>query len=409
MYRKRPSRKAGVVKKLFGNPRGKWLIGLPVVAILTAVLLIRIGEFPSCPPSSQAGDDTGEGFWLQDHDVVLYLEALTRIKNHDAYLSTDPDRRALIRGTLKAFVEKTDPFAAYMTPEEFSQWKKSQGDQYVGIGMEIVKDPQGRIRCLPYAGSPAVQAGIQAGDQLQFIDGMSVQGRSVLAIGALSRGAAGTRLSLRVMKADGAQYLYSVERSTISTESVSQSRMDNVLVLGISAFTRDTPHKLKMSLAAVKQGEPLIIDLRDNAGGDLTAAVDSAGLFLKAHETIASVRTRQGINTYASGQTPVNTGSPLFIWQNEGTASAAEVFIAALTENRRARSVGRKSFGKGSRQEIFELGDGSALFLTSGFMLTPNGQTFDGGGLLPGRFLETSPPQAADYLRAVKALLGKKR
>jgi carboxyl-terminal processing protease len=108
---------------------------------------------------------------------------------------------------------------------------------------------------------------------------------------------------------------------------------------------------------------------------------------------------------YESGNGFVNSGSQLFLWQDEGTASAAEVFIAALTNNHRAVSIGKKSFGKGTKQEIFEMSDGSALFITTGFLQTPDGLYFDGKGLHPDYTIESNNPQTIEYLLNVKGLL----
>jgi carboxyl-terminal processing protease len=128
----------------------------------------------------------------------------------------------------------------------------------------------------------------------------------------------------------------------------------------------------------------LILDLRGNAGGDFFAAIDAAMLFVPKGATIVSVRSRSGFRSYAN--TMASAKAPLgrvFVWQNEGTASAAEVFLAALTENGGAVSVGRRSFGKGTRQDIIELHDGSALIMTTGILLTPQGVEYDGRGLPP--------------------------
>ena len=104
----------------------------------------------------------------------------------------------------------------------------------------------------------------------------------------------------------------------------------------------------------------------------------------------------------------MNLTSQLFTWQDQGTASAAEVFIAALTDNKRAISIGKKSFGKGTKQEVFELNNGAALFITTGFLQTPDGIRFDDKGLKPDYFIKSSKPQTQDYFIQVKNLLKQK-
>ena len=343
-------------------------------------------------------------FWLQNDDILLFLEAVTQFNNHDLYLKPEVKRRELVQETLRSVVERLDPYAAYMTANEFSQWKKSQGDQYAGIGMEILKNSLGQVICLPYPDSPAAKAGIQTGDKLISIDGESVHGRSILALSAIA-GNQGESVRLSIMGDTKEQKHITVKRSRIAFNSVSISRIANIDVIKISAFTSDTKAKLRDALTNFSELKPLVIDLRNNAGGNLFAAIDSTMLFLANQEKIVSIKSRQDINNYESKSVRINSSSPLFLWQNTGTASAAEVFIAALTNNQRATSIGTNSFGKGTRQEIFELSDGSALVITTGFLQTPNGLHFDGIGLRPDYAIDSDNPKTADYMAKVKELL----
>jgi carboxyl-terminal processing protease len=373
-----------------------------LLIIVSVSFLLLNGERQSI--NKQAILSTSKDFWLENGDILLYLETITQIKNHDLYLKPEMKRLELIQDTLRFYVAKTDPYAAYMIADEFTKWKKSQGDLYVGIGMEIVKDSEGQITCLPYAGSPAEKAGIRPGDHIISIDGEPVRGRSILAVGSMARGGQDTSVNLLIMTG-GQQKNFNVKRSPISFDSVSISRIENISVIKIPAFTRDTKVKLESALAEIDKTNPFVFDLRGNAGGDLSAAIDSAMLFLDDHKKVVSIKTRQGIEKYESGNGIVNSGSQLFLWQDEGTASAAEVFIAALTNNHRAVSIGKKSFGKGTKQEIFEMSDGSALFITTGFLQTPDGLYFDGKGLHPDYTIESNNPQTIEYLLNVKGLL----
>jgi carboxyl-terminal processing protease len=385
----------------------KWLLSIMLLLIIVSVsFLLLNGENQSI--KKQPALSAEKDFWIENEDILLYLETITQIKNHDLYLKPEMKRRELIQDTLRFYVEKTDPFAAYMIADEFTKWKKSQGDQYVGIGMEIVKDVEGQVICLPYKDSPAEKAGIRTGDHIISIEGEPVRGRSILAIGSMARGEHDTSVKLLIMTGIGEQKYISVKRSYVSFNSVAISRIENISVIKIPAFTRDTKVKLENALIAVDKTNPLTIDLRGNAGGDLSAAIDSAKLFLDDHKKIVSIKTRQSIENYESGNGIVNSSSHLFLWQDEGTASAAEVFIAALTKNHRAISIGKKSFGKGTKQDFFELSDGSALFITTGLLQTPDGLFFDGKGLHPDYTVESNNPQTIEYLLKVKGLLREK-
>lgn len=382
---------------------------------LLMLVMVTAGYYlwrPSASPSHTAINQAlppGKDFWQENNDILIYLEAIARIKDQALFIKTGATRQDIIQATLKSYIEKADPYAAYLSANEFRHWQVSQGDRYVGIGMEIEKNKQDQVLCLPYPDSPAEKAGIRAGDRLISIEGMPVQGRSILAIGSIARGQQGTRVKLNIMIRTGKEQQVNVQRSVVATATVILSHLENIAVIKILAFTRDTKAKLEQALSGLNQNQPLIVDLRGNAGGDLPAAIDSAMLFLPGHKTIVSINTQHGIDNYASRNSTVNAVSPLFLWQDEGTASAAEVFIAALTRNQRALSLGKKSFGKGTRQEVFELSDGSALFLTTGFLQTPSGQFFDGAGLDPDYPIGFDTARTADFLAKVKELLSKSK
>ena len=384
----------------------KWFLTIALLfMIVTVGVCLWYGDSSSDLIIKKNPISPDKDFWSENDDILIYLETIKHIKDHALYLKPEINRQEIIQGTLKSYVEKADPFAAYLTADEFRKWKVSQGDRYVGIGMEIEKDREGQVVCLPYPGSPAEQAGIRVGDRLISIDGMPVRDRSILAIGAMARGEEGTRVKLVVTSTGGEMKQISVSRSAVTVANVSISQIENIPVIKIPAFTHDTKIKLESALTNIDKNSPLVIDLRGNAGGDLFSAIDSAMLFLEDHQKIVSIKTRQGIEKYESGNGAVNSGSPLFLWQDEGTASAAEVFIAALTGNNRAVSIGKKSFGKGTKQEIFELSDGSALFITTGYLQTPDAIFFDGKGLNPNYPVESANPKPLDFLLKVKELL----
>ena len=178
-------------------------------------------------------------------------------------------------------------------------------------------------------------------------------------------------------------------------------------VIRLVGFAPGTRRELAELLSARAPGAPLVLDLRGNAGGDLHAAFDAASLFLARGAPIASVRARDGIHGYASTTDPLAAldGQRAVLWQDGATASAAEVFIAALTGNARAVSVGARSFGKGTRQDLIELSDGSALVLTTGHLRTPAGVEFDGRGLAPGHAVDGE--SLAAYIDLTRRIAGR--
>ena len=348
-------------------------------------------------------------FGLDDKDILLYLEAITKIKQKASSLSPDITRAQIVEKTLRAYLAQKDPCCDYLTREEYRKFKESLDESYVGIGMEIKQDRDGQIICLPHPESPATLAGITAGDRLKKIDGVPVDGKSLFAVGALARGKPGTEVKFIIVTKSGTEKQVRVTRSNVTLPSVTKSLVGRRPIIGVSHFTRDTSGKLREALKSWGRDIPIIIDLRGNGGGDLHAAIDSAMLFLKEGKRIVSVETRDGTTDYDSKAAAVNLVTPVYLWQDEGTASAAEVFIAALTDNDRAVSIGKWTSGKGTKEEIIELSDGSALILATGNLQTPRGTRYQRQGLKPTYELKNDPAETTHYLAKVGELTGSKR
>ena len=352
---------------------------------------------------SEAPDNT---FGFAEKDIVLYLEAVTRIKKDALFLTPTITRKKIVQDTLKSYLTQNDTFSDYLTREEYLRFKKSQDEEYVGIGMEIEKDRNGRIICFPYPGSPAERVGISVGDQLKSIDGIPVYGKSLFTVASMIRDKRETKIGLTVTTRAGMEKQVVVTRSEVRIENVSKRWFEGMPVINIFTFTRSTKGKLEHILSNWGKNNPVIIDLRANSGGDLYAAIDSAMLFLEKGKKIVSIQTRNGYKVYKSSNRAVDLAFPAYLWQDEATASAAEVFIAALTENNKAVSIGKRTFGKGAKQDIIELSDGSALILTTGHLQTPDGIDYQGRGLNPTYKLSDNASEAIHYLSKVKELMG---
>ena len=182
---------------------------------------------------------------------------------------------------------------------------------------------------------------------------------------------------------DGKEREFWVTPSPVTLPSVATREVDGSAIVALSYFARDTRSRMTEALSHWPPRTPIIIDLRGNGGGDLHAAIDSAMLFLDEGKRIVSIETRTGTKRYESRAAVVDPAAAVYLWQDEGTASAAEVFIAALTDNDRAVSIGRQTAGKAVAEEIVELSDGSALILATGILQTPNGLRYQGKGLRP--------------------------
>ena len=333
------------------------------------------------------------------------MEAITRIKNDNLFLDPAANRKEILRDVIKSYLSTIDPFSAYLSHEEYIKFKDSLNEEYAGIGMEIEKSVNGEFVCFPYPGSPAEQAGIKSGDRLKSINNIPVKGKSLFNVAALARDKIGTRIALAVITGNGVETAVNIMRSNVKIKEVFRQQFGDFGVISILSFTKNTKGEVRSIINNWEKKKPIIFDLRNNSGGDLHAAIDSAMLFLENEKPVVTVKSRSGLKTYESANQAVNLTSPLYLWQNESTASAAEVFIAALTQNHRAVSIGKTTFGKDTKQDIIELSDGSALVLTTGYFLTPNGTEYQGHGLAPTYPLEKEHPQTEDYLAKLRKVI----
>jgi carboxyl-terminal processing protease len=249
----------------------------------------------------------------------------------------------LVALSVKAYLVQKDPFSDFLTAEEYTQFRKTGNPRYAGIGLDIEKQRNGTIIGYPLQNGPAAQAGITPGDQLLAIDGIPLQQKSLPAIAALVAGEPGATVVVEFSNPSGVRRQVSIIRAPLGAPAVSEYTFRSARIIKLPYFTPDTSRELHHLLSRWSSKAPIIIDLRGCGGGDFYAAVDSAMLFLEQGKTIGGVRDRSGLRSYSSTMPRKPPSNPVFIWQDEHTASAAEIFIAALTENGRAISVGRIS------------------------------------------------------------------
>jgi carboxyl-terminal processing protease len=262
-------------------------------------------------------------------------------------------------------------------------------------------------------GSPAQQAGVQAGDLLLAVDGADVTRTDVPTVAGLLRGT--ERSTVRVTVRRGtATSTAELTRATFNTDDVTVERLSgNIARVAVTAFTRGVGHDVAAALEAeggVSTGG-VVLDLRDNPGGLLDEAVAVASVFLDGGPVVSYERRgkpAETLNAFEGG----DLSTPLVVLVNPSTASAAEVVAAALQERNRAVVVGTRTYGKGSVQEPSTLSDGSALELTVGRYLTPSGRSLDGVGVEPdvvvppGEAAEVAEGRAIDVLTGLVAALG---
>ncbi len=333
--------------------------------------------------TSEAASYPGDGY-----PTKQYAEVLAHIQQRAFFPVPREDLRYMTTSSLNAYLAKKDPYSSLLTAEEYASFRAASSSKYAGIGLDVEKRRNGDIICYPVPEGPAAIAGVKPGERLLSLDGISTSGMSLPAIVALAAGEAGTGALVELESRSGQRRLIVVTRSKTPKPGISDYTYRSTRIIKLSTFTSSTRHELDYLISNWRKNKPIIIDLRGCGGGDFYAAVDSAMLFLKKGEPIISVRQRSGTRSYTDTTARPPPMQRVFLWQDEFTASAAEIFLAALTENARAISIGMTSAGKGTRQDLVELKGGGALILTTGYLVTPRGVPFDGRGIAPMREIE---------------------
>jgi carboxyl-terminal processing protease len=365
--------------------------GLSVV--LAGASLLVMGSQEPAPPAN--------GRWTAKQEMLVFFQAVQAIETH-ALIPQTAD--AIVRESLQDYLGTLDPYSHYLNPTEHAALQSGLQGRYAGVGMELCLRPQGGYECVPYPDSPAALAGIRERDILMQVDGADVAGWSLEQLGGRIRGEPGAEVELTVQRGEDS-FRFGVTRRAVQAPSVMAARIGPAPLLRVYTFRDTTADELRNAIQALPPEAAVVVDLRGNPGGDPYGAADAANLFLERDTVLLRIRNRNGTTNIVARRPPAFPDRPLILLQDERTASAAEVFVAALAANRRALSIGRPSFGKGTTQRIEPLLDGSAIVLTDGECLPPQGEGYHGQGLNPSLAAEDAGDEAClKILRKLPAL-----
>ena len=328
----------------------------------------------------------------------------------------DPvDDRKLMDSAIRGLLLDLDPHSAYLEKSAAEAFSEGTTGAYDGIGVEVLQLPDGKVRVIaPIDDTPAAKAGIRAGDTIVSVNGRPLTPADAEGPGPL-RGPPGSTLVLGIEREGEAQPLQlTVRRETIRVASVRGRMLEpGYGYVRISAFQVENGEDFSRELArlyaeAGGRLRGLVIDLRSNPGGLLTAAVRVADDLLESGR-IVSTRGRIDANDTEFNATPGDLleGAPVVVLIDAGSASASEVLAGALQDNGRARIVGSRSFGKGSVQTLLPLGNGDAVKLTTARYYTPSGRSIQARGIDPEVVLQPEAGEAAGPLppRQIEAML----
>lgn len=320
-------------------------------------------------------------------DFSLYWDVYNKLK--ETYVDeTKLKKDELYYGTIRGMVESIgDPATAFFDPKETTDYNKSRGGEYSGIGAELDFINKQVVVVAPFEGSPAAKAGIEAGDIIAKVNGESVAGKTVNEVVILIRGESGTEVTVDVVRPRvNKPFTYKIVRGNISAPSMQLKEIkDKVATVKINRFTENTLTEWQtnwQSIASdlrtkVSAGEvnSVILDLRGNPGGYFDAAVFLASDFVPRGSIIALQRGRDTKDKeYPTYNEPMLANVPLVILVNGSSASASEIFAGAMQHYKKATVVGEKTYGKGTAQIVMPLSGGSSLHVTVSKWLLPDGR-----------------------------------
>ena len=344
-----------------------------ILILLSATLTLYtvVGGWISTRAQQPANDPNAQ--------LRIFESVLQHIQND--YVD-EPNMDKVRAGALRGLAYGLDPYSTYLTPDQVREFNAVNKDNQAGIGAEMSQYASYLYIIAPMKGSPADQAGLQAGDIIEYIDNKATRDISLYDAKQLLNGPAGSEVKLRVLRANTSPLTISVKRGT-SRAAAAEARMEagRVGVLRINSFGDGDAAEVRTRLQdLVKQGaQKIVVDLRDTAGGSLAEAAAVANLFVK-DGMIAQTVGREGkaLKTFNADPKAAIFAGPVVALINNGTAGAAEVVASALLERERGQVVGEKSFGAGTEQQLFQLRGGDGLLLTTVKWATASGKTFLG-------------------------------
>lgn len=318
-------------------------------------------------------------------ELKIFTEVLTQVKKHYVEEVSNKD---LVYGAIRGMLSTLDPHSSFMTPEMYNEMQIETKGEFGGVGIQIGIKENRLTVISPIEGTPAYRAGIEAGDHISKVDGEITKDMTLMEAVQRMRGPKGTKVTLTVERKGTPEPMeFTIIRDIIKIKSVRSKVLDDTIgYIRLTQFQEASGSDLHRALEELgnKKIDALILDLRNNPGGLLTAAVEVSEQFLEGNKLIVSIKDRDGrVDEYRARSDGKDISMPMIVLVNEGSASASEIVAGALQDWGKALIVGTKTFGKGSVQTILPLSDGSGLRLTTAKYYTPKGRVIQANGVKP--------------------------
>lgn len=366
-----------------GMQQAKVKMGWALVFVVILVLGVLIGK----------GWDRGVMATETYEELKTFTEVLAHVQKH--YVE-DVKTKDLVYGAVRGMLSTLDPHSAFMPPDVYKEVQVETKGEFGGVGIQIGMKDNRLMVIAPIDGTPAERAGVKPSDVILKVNNESTKDMTLMDAVQKMRGAKGTKVTLTIHREGAPEPLvFVLTREIIKIESVKSKVLDgNIGYIRLTQFQDQTAKDMIGALKKLREQkmQSLIVDLRNNPGGLLTAAIDVSEQFVGLNRLIVYIKTREGKkDDYVSHIKDQPEDYPMIVLVNEGSASASEIVAGALQDWGRAVIVGVQTFGKGSVQTILPLGDGSGLRLTTAKYYTPKGRSIHGVGISPDIVVKGKP------------------
>lgn len=364
--------------------RSKFLL---VVFSATLALYTLVGGWMSISAQQQSNDPGAQ--------LRIFESVLKHI--HDDYVD-EPDMGKVRAGALRGLAYGLDPYSTYLTSDQVRDFRAGVAQTQAGIGAELSQFSSYLYVIAPVKGGPADQAGIQAGDIIEYIDNRATRDISLYDAKQLLNGQPGSEVKLRILRAGTRPFVVNVRRAATKVPGA-EARMDagRIGIVKVNSLAEGEAADVKARLQELKKSgaQKIVLDLRSVAGGSLVEAVKVANLFINEGVMAQTVgRGNKTIKTFSADPKETVFDGPVVVLIDRGTAAAAEVVASAFIERKRGDVVGVKSFGAGAEQQLFTLRNGDGLLLTTVKWASATGKPFLGAGVSPS--IEVKNPELAE-------------
>lgn len=357
---------------------------MKIKAVSWAITLLLIAITPHSYSDTKASSGRVSGIPMEQ--LKAFAETYWQIKN--SYVDQVDDKQ-LFEGAINGMLKSLDPYSGYLNEEDLKDLQVSSDGVYDGLGVEVVaEDEQVRVVSI-IEDSPAARAGIKENDRIVAVDAHSLVDVGAESLIDSMRGVAGEPVVLKILHPESQlPVTYQLVRETLEVKSIRVAQMpQDIWHVTIKMFQRDTGYELEQLIrraTANKRVAGVIVDLRNNPGGVLTAAVDVADLMIASGIIVSTEgRTVDSYQKFFANPGDILEATPIVVLINGQSASASEIVAGALQDHKRGLIVGQQSYGKGVVQSIVPLKQNTAIKLTTSRYLTPTGRSIHGKGIAP--------------------------